>query len=118
MTMPSSRDPGPPEPDRARSEFDNVLSQQLRDAWALHGKVLTTPDGKRYDVSGWIDGHWPYALRFAGRHDSYYFATLDAVTLGDLPKRVNCELRIAAPDTVWVDRETSSTDAMGGGETP
>jgi hypothetical protein len=93
------------EPDGARAEFDNVLSQQLRDCWASRGNVLTTPDGRRYDVSGWIAGEWEYALAFTGRHDSFYFARMDAVTMTEPPQRVTCELRIAGPDAVWVDRE-------------
>ncbi len=96
--------------DLARAEFDNVLCQQLRDRWVSHGNVLTTPDGKRYDVSGWIAGDWEYSLAFTGRHDSYYFARLDAVAMVDPARRVTCELRIAGPDAVWVDREERVMD--------
>jgi hypothetical protein len=95
----------PAEFDGARAEFDNVLSQQLRDCWVSHGSVLTTPDGKRYDVSGWIAGEWEYSLAFIGRHDSFYFARLDAVAMTEPPQRVTCALRISGPDAVWVDRE-------------
>jgi hypothetical protein len=103
----------PAEFDGARAEFDNVLSQQLRDRWVSHGNVLTTPDGMRFDVSGWVAGEWEYSLAFAGRHDSFYFARLDAVALAELPQRVTCELRIVDPDTVWVDREEPVMDAGG-----
>lgn len=97
----------------ARAEFDNVLSQQLRDRWVSHGNVLATPDGKRYDVSGWIAGEWEYSLAFTGQHDSFYFARLDAVTLAEPRQRVTCELRIAGPGEVWVDREEPVTAAGG-----
>ena len=113
MTVPDHPAQAPAGPDDARAEFDNVLSQRLRDRWASHGGVLTTPDGKRYDVRGWLAGEWECALEYTGRHDSFYFARLDAVALTVPPRRVTCELRIAGPDAVWVDREEP---AMGGVE--
>jgi hypothetical protein len=98
---------GKPAVESPQEEFNNVISQQLRDVWAGRDRRLVDVSGKEYDVSGWINGDYDCELRFTGHDGAFYYARLGATKVGDGEEPVTCLLRIQDPQTVWVESEES-----------